>query len=230
MAHPARRITRKDIRRPDPFITFSGKFLEVYARHKTQFLVGAIVVLTIFLLFLAWDFYTERQNRLAAEQFSSALGLYHQNKHREALESLEKLASYRTSRYRSLGLLYQAHTYIALNDDPKAEAALQDFLRMERNTLFLRQLAFLTLAQNQERTGRCKDAIRNYSEAEALHASFKEEALLGKARCSAETQNFNEALNSYRQFASTYPASHRAKEAALLAQEMETKVSAAGGK
>lgn len=230
MAHSPRRITRKEIRRPDPFIVFSGRLLDIFRAHRVKFLSGFAVGGALLLAVWAGDSYRDRQNRLAAQEFSTALGLYHNGKYREALEALQKLDIYRASSYRRLGLLYQAHSYIALNDSAKADQALQDFLRSETKDPFLRQLAFLTLAHNQERTGRCKEAIDSYSKAEGLQAPMKEEALLGKARCSAQTQDFKEALNAYRQFSTSYPGSSRAKDAALLAQQMEVKAGEGGGK
>src|SRR5438093_945724 len=128
MARPVRRITRKDIRRPDQFITLTGKVLELFAQHRTKF------------------------------------------------------------------------------------------------------LALLILGYTQERSGRFKEAVQSFSQAETLQGSFKEEALLAKARSSTLMHNYNEALNAYRQFVLNYPNSERTKEAMLLAQEMEAKVGAAGGK
>ena len=70
MARPVRRITRKDIRRPDQFITLTGKLLELFAQHRTKFL--ALLTLIVALLFAAWgwDLYRNRQNRLAARILS----------------------------------------------------------------------------------------------------------------------------------------------------------------
>src|SRR5437867_1937366 len=231
MARPVRRITRKDIRRPDQFITLTGKVLELFAQHRTKFL--ALLILIVALLFAAWgwDLYRNRQNRLAAHEFSRALDLYHNSKYREALEALARLDIYRSSNYSALGLLYQAHSYIALKDSSNAEAKLQELLRREKKDPLLRQLALLTLGYTQERSGRFKEAVQSFSQAETLQGSFKEEALLAKARSSTLMHNYNEALNAYRQFVLNYPNSERTTEAMLLAQEMEAKVgTAAAGK
>ncbi|SRR5712692_162881 len=228
MARSSSRITRKEIRRPDQFITLTGKVLDLVAQHRTEFISSAIAAVVILLAFWGWDSYQDRQNRLAAHEFSVAVDLYHKAKYREALQSLAKLSIYRSSPYGRVGLLYQANSYIALTDNSKAESTLQELLRTERKDPFLRQLALLTLAYTQERTNRCKEAIQSFSEAEALQGPFKEDALMGKARCSTQSRNFKEALNAYRQFVLNYPASERAKDAALLAQEMESKVGEAG--
>lgn len=228
MAYSPRRITRKDIRRPDPFIVLTGKLFDSFKQHRAKFLAAAITGVGIVLVLWSWDLYKDRQNRLAAHEFALALDLYHSNKYREALEALQRLGIYRSSYYSRLALLYQAHTHIALKDNAKAESVLQELLRIEKRDPFLRQLAFLNLAYNQERTGRCKEAVQSFSEAEALQAPFKEDALLGKARCSTQLGNFKEALNSYRQFILNYPSSERVKHATLLAQEMESKVSEVG--
>jgi tetratricopeptide (TPR) repeat protein len=230
MAHPPRRITRKEIRQPDPFLVLSGRLLELFKARRAVFLGSGAVVAAVLLAIWGWGLYADRQNRLAANEFSLALSLYHNNQYREALDALQKLDIYRSSRYRPLGLLYQSHTYLALNESAKAEESLQELLKTERRDPFLRQLALFSLAHNQERTGRYKEAVETYAQAEALQAPLKEDALLGKARCNGQMQNFTEALNAYRQFTINYPTSDRAKEVALLAQRMELKGGAGGGK
>jgi predicted negative regulator of RcsB-dependent stress response len=226
MARPVRRITRKDIRRPDQFITLTGQFLELFAQHRTKFLASLALIVALLFGAWGWDLYRTRQNRLAEREFNTALILYHNNKYREALEALAKLDIYRSSSYSTLGLLYQAHSYIALKDNSNAEAKLQELLRREKKDPLLGQLALLTLGYTQERSGRFKEAVQSFSQAEALQGPFKEEALLAKARSNSLMNNYKEALNAYRQFALSYPNSERTKEAMLLAQDMESK---AGG-
>lgn len=224
MIRSPKRIRRKDIRRPDQFVTLARKLFDLTKEYKSLFLASVALLVAVLLALWGWNFYRERQDRLAAQQYSRALILYHDGKHREALDVLAHVSRSRSSLYSRLGLLYQAHSHIALQESAKAAAALQELLHRERKDHFLRQLAFLTLAYAQERTGQCQEASRNFTEAEKLQGPFKEEAILGKARCYAQSHNFKEALNSYRQYLTSYPGSERISEISLKIQEIEEKI------
>lgn len=224
-----KKITRKDIRRPDQFVTLAGKSFHLFRQHKTSFLVSVALIISVLLALWGWDLYRGRQNHLAAQEYSRALTLYHDGKYREALDALAHVSIYRSSPYSRLGLLYQSHSHVALQETAKAIATLQQLLNRERKEPFLRQLAFVTLAYAQERTGQCPEATRSFTEAQKLPGPFKEEAILGKARCFAQSQDFKAALNSYRQYLTDYPASERISEIALRVQELEAKVQGGAG-
>jgi predicted negative regulator of RcsB-dependent stress response len=223
MVRSPKRITRKDIRRPDRFVTLTRTLFDLFAEHRTPVLLSLTLVLVLLAGLWGWDFYKGRQNRIAAEQYSRALSLYHQGKYRESLNAFAQVVSYRQSRYSPLALLYQANSYLALKEPAKAVETFQEFLRRERREPFLRQLAFLTLGHTQETAGQCKAAVVSFAEAAKLDGAFKEEALLGKARCSAQNRDLNEALNAYRQYLSSYPGSDRIGEISLRIQEIEAK-------
>lgn len=224
MARSARRLTRKEIRQPDQFITLSRQLFDFFTEYKTDCIAAGVALAVIFFAVWGWGLYKSRQNRLAAQEFSTALALYHAGKQREALESLTRVAAYGDPAYNRLGMLYQANIYVAMKDSVKAESVLTQLLNDEKKDPLIRQIAYLTLATNQERTGRCEGAIHNYAEAEALQGPFKEDALLGEARCSAQTGDLKEALRSYRQYLTSFPGSDRAKDVALLSQEIEGKI------
>lgn len=221
MAPSPKKFTRKDIRRPDQFIIFTRDLFHFFRNHRTTVLASSALVIVAILILWGWDLYRGRQNRLAAEEYTRGLALYHNGKYREALEALAQVSKYPASTYSRFGLLYQANSYIALKEPAKAAALLKEFLARERKNPFLRQLAFLTLANTQETAGQCKDASASFREAEKLPGPFKEEALLGQARCSAQNHDFKEALSSYRQYLSNYPGSDRTGEISLRIQEIE---------
>lgn len=228
MAASPKRVTRKDLRRPDQFVTLTSRLLQLFAAHRTAFLLCATFFVMVLLALWAWDLYHDRQIRLAAQDYSSALALYHEGKYPEALRVLARVKGYRSSTYSRFALLYEANAYVALKEPSKAVPILKEFLSRERKDSFLRQLAFLRLAYTYETANQCKDAVRSFDDAAKLDGALKDEALLGKARCSAQDGDLREALNSYRQYLSAYPGSERSSEVALRIQEIEAGVRKAG--
>ena len=229
MASSPKKISRKDIRKPDQFVTLTGKVFHLASEYRRQSIVCLALLLTVLVGLWGWDSYRQRQNRLAALEYARALSLYHSGKYNQAVDLFTQIRNYSASTYSRLALLYQANSYIAMQDSAKATASLQELLRREGKESFLRQLGLLSLASLQERTDRCKEAGSNYAEAEKMPGPFKDEALLGKARCSFQSSDLKEALSSYRQYLTSYPGSERGSEISLRIQEIEEKIGAGQG-
>ncbi len=229
MASSPKKIRRKDIRKPDQFVTLTGKILHLASEYRTQSIVCLALLLTVLLGLWGWDSYRQRQNRLAAVEYAHALSLYRSGQYSQAVDRFAQVKNYSSSVYSRLALLYQANSYVALQDSAKAGAALQELLRKESKDGFVRQLGLLSLASLQERSNRCKEAGGNYAEAEKIAGPFKDEALLGKARCNFQNGDFKEALSSYRQYQTNYPGSERSSEISLRIPEIEEKIAAENG-
>ncbi len=108
----------------------------------------------------------------------------------------------------------------ALSLDPAEAAgqAVKAYIRMNRARLAADGELFAMLLPAR------------FAEAEKIAAPFRDEAILGKARCNLETQELKGALESYRQYLASYPSGERAGEISLRVQELEAKVAASGGK
>jgi len=224
MVRPPKRVTRRDLRQPDQFVTLTGKGIEFVKENRSP-LLAALALTGVALAGLwGWTFYRATQDRHASEQYSRALALYQAGNYRDAASELNRIDSYYSPSYRRLGLLYQGRSYVALQESQKAQEALSQFLAAERKDPLLRQMAYLSLGYAQEGVGRCPDAAGSFAEAEKLAGPFKEEALLGKARCSAQSGNYKEALNSYKQLLANFPASEKHAQATVAIHEIEGKI------
>src|SRR5574341_1093927 len=230
MARSPRRITRRDIRKPDQFVAATGEIFHFIKQNRTPFIGAAVAVVLALVGIWGWDAYAQRQNRLAAKDYVRAVNLYHAGSYSDALQLFGKVKEYSLSWYRRPALLYQANSYQALDDPAKATAALQELLRKETKETFLRQLGLLSLAYLHERAGNCKEAAPHFAEAGKIAGPLKDEAILGKARCNLETQDLKGALEAYRQYLTSYPAGERAGEVSLKVQEIELKMAGSGGK
>lgn len=229
MVRSAKKITRKDIRRPDLFFTFTREFLRFVGEHKTVVLLSVALFFAILLGFWGWQSYTRAQNRLAAEKYSQAVALYHKGRYRDAIKSLERVKTYRLSAYPNLALLYQANSHLALKEQDKAVALLRELLKNESKDLLVRQIGLLTLGYSQEKAGQCEEAVNAFSQAHEIAGPRREEALLAKARCQVESGNFKGALDTYRQHLSGYPTSEKKTAISLRIQELEAKVGTSDG-
>ena len=229
MIRSPKRVTRKDLRQPDQFVTFTSRSVDFARKNTGPLLAGLSLIVVSVIGVWGWNFYRATQDRLASQQYSRALDLYHGGKYREALTELSQVASYRSPTYRSLSLLYQGSSYAALEDPKKAEDALKEFLSRERKDQLLRQVALMTLGYTQEKTGRCPEAAASFAEAEKLAGPFKEDALAAKARCSLQVGNYQEALRSYNQILTSFSGSEKSGEISLMVREIEGKM-ADGGK
>ena len=75
MAHASKRLSRRDIRRPDQFVALTGRFFHFVTHYKTNFIAAAAAIILILLGLWGWEAYRARQNLFAAREYGSALSL-----------------------------------------------------------------------------------------------------------------------------------------------------------
>ena len=226
MASTSRRLSRKELRQPDWFQTVTENAFEFYDKQRVVVYLG-IAVLTLLLLGIwGWGVFKERQDSMAAQEFGQAMTQYHAGKYREAVAGLEKVQTYRWSRYANLAHLYEANSYLALNDFTKATNAAQRFIVGTDQNSLMRQIGLLTLADIEERQSQCKEAIKNYGEAGRIKAAFSERAFLGEARCAVQMGDVKGGIAAYRQLLKDQPESPLASYVRFQISELESKIAA----
>lgn len=224
MAHSPKRITRKDLRRPDQFVTVTGQLVDWVRHHRKGFLLGLGAVVGALLLYGGWDLYTSRQNRLAARAYARALGLFHEQKYREAIGPLTQLSESGPSMYRRLALLYLGNSHLALGEPKTAAAAFERLAHGAPRPDYLHQLALLSLAHSYEKSGNAKEAAKSYAAAGKVSGPFKDQAILGEARAHAQAGDLRAALEAYRTYLVAFPGAERGAEISVRVQELEAKV------
>jgi predicted negative regulator of RcsB-dependent stress response len=226
MATTSRRLSRKELRQPDWFQTVTENALEFYYRQRVAVYLGLAVVILLLLGIWGWAVFKERQDSMAAQEFGQAMTQYHTGKYREAVAGLEKVQTYRWSRYANLAHLYEANSYLALNDFTKATNAAQRFIGGTDQNSLMRQIGLLTLADIEERQSQCKEAIKNYGEAGKIKAAFTERAFLGEARCAVQMGDVKGGIAAYRQLLKDQPESPLASYVRFQISELESKIAA----
>jgi predicted negative regulator of RcsB-dependent stress response len=226
MATTSRRLSRKELRQPDWFQTVTENALEFYQRQRVAVYLGIAVVILLLLGIWGWGVFKERQDSIAAQEFGQAMTQYHTGKYREAVAGLEKVQTYRWSRYSNLAHLYEANSYLALNDFTKATNAAQRFIVGTDQNSLMRQIGLLTLADIEERQSQCKEAIKNYGEAGKIKAAFTERAFLGEARCAVQMGDIKGGIAAYRQLLKDQPESPLAGYVRFQISGLESKIAA----
>jgi predicted negative regulator of RcsB-dependent stress response len=224
MASTTKRVSRKELRQADWFQTATENAFELYEAHRVKVLLAVAVLIALLVGILGWNVFKQRQDSLASQEFGRAMILYHGGKHLEAIAALEKVQTHRWSKYGSLANLYQANSYLALNDLPKAVNAARRFIAATDQNSLMHQMGLLTLATAQERQSQCKEAITHYADAEKIKGPFTERGFLGKARCAAQLGDLSTALAAYRQLLKEQPESPSANYITLKISELEVKL------
>lgn len=223
MAHSPKRITRKDLRRPDQFVTFTGQLLNLVRHHRNASLIALGALVGALLFYGAWDLYQSRRNRLAAQEYARALNLFHEQKYRDAMAPLTDLSKSGPSIYRRLALLYLGNSHLALGDTKNAASAFERLAGGPTKPDYLHQLALLSLGHAHEKAGNLKEAAKNYLAAGQASGPFKEQAILGEARTSAQAGDLKAALQAYRNYLTSFPGAERSGEISLRIRELEAK-------
>jgi predicted negative regulator of RcsB-dependent stress response len=226
MASTTRRLSRKELRQPDWFQTTTENALASFARHRVAVYLGIAAVILLLLGIWSWRAFKEHQDSLAAREFNQALIQYHAGKHREAIVGLEKVQSYRWSKYSNLAHLYEANSYLALNELAKAANSAQRFIVGTTQNSLMRQIGLLTLATVEERKSQCSEAIKHYSEASKIKAAFTDRALLNQARCAVQMNDIQAGIAAYRQLLKDQPESSLASYITFRIGELESKLAA----
>jgi hypothetical protein len=216
MTTASKRITRKDLRRPDWFQVNSEKTLEYFEHHK-GIVFGALgAMILVMVIVWSWQSFKEKQNVVAAQEFSKAVELYQGAKYAEALSAFEKVQGYRWSRYAGLAHLYQANIHLVKSDLDKALNSGQRAVSASKPYTLYRQLALMALASAEERLNQCKTAIEHFAEAQKIAGALQGNALLGKARCAEQLGDKSMMIAAYKDYLKDNPGSPLALRLAEL--------------
>jgi tetratricopeptide (TPR) repeat protein len=227
MATAHKRITRKALRQPDWFQVTTEKAFEIYEDHRFKVIAGIAVAIVLLLAIWGWQLFRERQNNKAAEEFGLGAALYHAQKYREAIPAFQKVAEYRWSRYAKFAYLYEANSYIGINDFNKALTAAQRFVNATSPDSVYRQIGLVTLAYIEEGKGQVKEALEHYAEAQKINGAFKDRALLGKARMSERAGDLKAAIVAYREYVNDNPDSPVRLQVSVLEAKLASPPAAA---
>jgi predicted negative regulator of RcsB-dependent stress response len=214
-----RRISRKELKQPDEFITIFDQIGDFIADNALQVVIGAVIVVVAIAAAFAFSFYEQHQRGIVSGQFYGAINALGDKRYAEAEQGFSRLAEQSpNSQLGHLAQFYLASTYLAENEPAKARDALQAFLQNGGETLF-RQMALTQLGVTDEELGAYGNAHIAYVEAAQLDGPEKARAEVGVARTLALQGDHQGAIRAYQRFLTENPfAQQRVEVIEALAQ------------
>jgi tetratricopeptide (TPR) repeat protein len=201
-----RRFRRKDLKRPDEFVS-AGQQALAWAQANVRLLsrVGVVVAL-VGVVIAGFVSVRGARDRQANEDLSLALGAFRAGNYSAAATQLADVASrWHSTPSGRIATLYAASADLKANNFDSAALLLQDALDARQWPIYLQQQALVSLAFALERKGDTAKAAARYAEAAALQGPYTADAILGEARCREALGEGDAARKLYQRFVREFP-------------------------
>ena len=194
------RFRRKDLKRPDEFVTRGRAYLD-WAPNNLQTLMwvggGFLVVIVIVAGFFSLRTARVRQ---ANEDLGQALTGFQAGRYAEAAGQLAAVAErWQSTPVGRIAALYAAQAEVNANNVDAANTRLHDVIAAEQAP-YLRQQAFVDLGFVLEQKADMAGAAEQYAQAAAMDGPYTATALLGEARCREQAGEKDKARTLYERF------------------------------
>ena len=219
MAAPRKRILRKEIRQPDRFMVWTGLILDWVKAYRNPLIGAGVAIVVAGATVAGWQYYRGYRQDVAVRDYNKALVEYHEGRYEAALAAFRKLRAQGEAPYDRLADLYLANSHIALEQPDKAVEVLGGVAGAEPDG-FVGQVMLVTLGLAQEMNGACEEAITTLNRALDRPGPLRQEAMLGKARCSARLGKTLDAAETYKAYLKEFPDGETV-EIALRLQQLE---------
>ena len=217
-----RRFRRKDLKRPDEFVTLGSDFLEWLQEHVrlvayvggTAALVGVEVVV----------FFSVRGARVrqANDDLSHALAAFQSGHYADAANRLGDVARrWESTDAGRIARLYAADADLKADNLASATVLLEEALRSHDWPSYLRQQALFDLGYALERKKDPRGAAERYGQAAAIEGPYTSMALLGEARSWEQAGQKDKARALYERYSREYPQAPDAEVAAAKAADLK---------
>ncbi len=200
------RFRRKDLKRPDEFVSRGRQLIEWATTHGrlVSWVAGGIVLIVV----VVAGFFSVRGARIrqANEDLSHALADFHGGQYRRAATQLADVASrWQSTTAGRVAGLYAANADLHTDDVETAAALLQDALATRDWPPYLHQQALVVLGYALERKADVQGAAGRYAEAAAAEGPYTPLAILSEARCREQAGEKDKARALYERFKRAYP-------------------------
>jgi tetratricopeptide (TPR) repeat protein len=215
-----KKITKKKLKQPDEFISFTEKSYLFISHHIKKIIIGTILVLVLissFFLFRMWD---QRKEDEANQKFILALETYQMvsspyregspAEYKKVLEGFEEvIKTYSRTSSGKYSLIYKGGIHLRLGEFDEAISAYDAFLKKKAGKEKLYQLFALEgLGYGHEGKKDYEKAVKAYQEIIKLGEKYHWAGVhLNMARCYEKLGKTDEALENYRTFLKISPKS-----------------------
>jgi tetratricopeptide (TPR) repeat protein len=241
-----KKISRKELKQPDEFISFSVRAIEYAQGHSREIIIGVASVVVLSLLIWAWTAYAEKKEKAASRLVAQAQSLWNpsssggvaeqagidpprkdpeaEGRAREILEDV--VDNYGRTSACPVARILLGQIYYDKGDYDKAIVTYEEILKGKNRKPELTALAWEGLAYSHEAKKDFTEALGCYQELTKMTlTNVQGWAYMGLARCYEKLQEYEKALDAYRALLAEQPQHPRAPEAratiARISQSLE---------
>ncbi len=215
-----KRMTKKRLKEPDEFITFTDRTLIFFREQARAIAVGAAVIVVLVLAFLFFQMWDKKKEEDAARAYSAAVELYDRGAAQGRGESSaqdqkavlakfdEIIAKYPGTSSGKLSLLYKGEIELRLNEFDEAIKAYSAFSEKAGKRGLYQYFALEGLGHAYEGKKDYGKALEAYQKILQTGTGFQlAEAHLNMGYCYEKLGKNKEALQSFKAFLSSSPKS-----------------------
>ena len=207
-----KKITKKKLKEPDEFVTFTEKTFLYITQHLRPIATGGIIVLILLLsiyIFYRWEAKKEGEAQqkfnLAVETYQIVSSPYREGSIQEYKDVLKKFDEVMTKFPRTssgkLSILYKGNIHLRLREFEEAIKAYQAFLQKGGGEKLYRLFALEGLGYAYEGKKDYEKALTTFQKIVEMGESFElANAYLNIGRCEETLGKNKEALENYKNF------------------------------
>ncbi|HXX33149.1 MAG TPA: tetratricopeptide repeat protein [Thermodesulfobacteriota bacterium] len=209
-----KKIIKKNLKKPDEFITLTERTFLFVTRHSRSIAVGAGIVLVLLLGIFSFQKWEKKNEGNAFQMFHLAMETYGMvsspyrdgspQEYRTVLEKFDEIITkYPKTSSGKIALLFKGNIYLRLGEFDDAIKAYEAFLQKTREKKLYRSFALDGLGYSYEGKKEYQKAVDAYQRIIGLGEGFQlADAYFGLGRCYEKMGKIKEALEYYRNFVS----------------------------
>jgi hypothetical protein len=212
-----RRFRRKDLKRPDEFVSLGRQVLDWGVAHARVLSWSAASAAALALLVMGFVGIRAARVRQANQDLGHALAEFRDGHYAQAASQLTEVASHwqSTAAGRIAGL-YAANADLNADNFDTATVLLNDLLSTHEWPSYLRQQALLDLGYALEHKGDTAGAAGRYAEAASVDGPYTAAALVGEARSREQAGERDKTREIYERLEHDFPQESQADVAAAM--------------
>ena len=160
-----RRIQKKQLKKPDEFVTWGSKAVTYALSHIRYIVLGVLLIAAITAAFFLWRQHQAASEEIAFTLLGKGITLYQEEEKREEALSLfsELINDYPRTRAGTIALLYRGRSAMLKQDYDQAIADFKLFLKRSSQP-FLRGIALNALGNSYTAKGEYQQAIDRFQQ------------------------------------------------------------------
>lgn len=208
----------------DAFVTFSFRAVDFVKKHKSKFILGAVIVVAVFVGTAYITSSRKAADKQASRQFLAGVLQQRRANYTGAVAAYEDLLSrYSGTSSGKLALLYLGHARFELGQFEQASDAYERYLSKEKKDDLTRAHANRGLAACMENTGKFQEAAELYERiARTLdQAAAAPDDLMFAARCWKLAGDPGRAMDLLQEIVDSYPDYQDVEKAKVSLAELQ---------